>query len=337
MAASVFRLLVFLVSSASGYILVRRGCHGDWSMSLLAALVCGILMILAAWLLERFIRPLPVGLVAGALAGLAIGTGFGELLARVVILHLLDGIPATALRVLLVAFLGYLGGAYGAARGRSFDIVNVRNMLLGSQEHADYKILDTSVIIDGRVADICKTGFLEGRLVIPKFVLNELQYIADSSETHKRNRGRRGLDILNIIQKNLETVVEIVDDPVPHIKEVDSKLVEMAKRTGGIIVTNDFNLNKIAELQGVRVLNVNELANAVKPVVLPGETMRVHVLKEGKEIGQGVAYLDDGTMVVVDNAKKVIGEDIDVVVTSVLQTTAGRMIFGKPKDEASGF
>ena len=205
---------------------------------------------------------------------------------------------------------------------------------MGRQEAGSApKILDTSVIIDGRIADICKSGFIEGDLVIPGFVLEELRHIADSSDLLKRNRGRRGLDILNKIQKELEFKVQICERDYDDIAEVDSKLVRLAQDMKGKILTNDFNLNKVAELQGVTVLNINELANAVKPVVLPGEEMEVHVIKNGKEAGQGVAYLDDGTMIVVDGGKRHIGETIGVLVTSVLQTAAGRMIFAKPKTE----
>ncbi|MCZ8517233.1 PIN/TRAM domain-containing protein [Paenibacillus filicis] len=198
----------------------------------------------------------------------------------------------------------------------------------GFEEH---KILDTSVIIDGRIADICKTGFIEGTLVIPEFVLEELQHIADSSDLLKRNRGRRGLDILNKIQKELDVKVLIYEGDFDEISEVDSKLVRLAKVLQGKVITNDFNLNKVCELQGVSVLNINDLANAVKPVVLPGEEILVQVIKDGKEHGQGVAYLDDGTMIVVEGGRDFIGTTLDVLVTSVLQTSAGRMIFAKPK------
>ncbi len=193
------------------------------------------------------------------------------------------------------------------------------------------KILDTSVIIDGRVADICQTGFLEGPLVIPGFVLEELRHIADSADVLKRNRGRRGLDILNHIQKELKTQVQVYERDIEPGLEVDSKLLKLAKILDGKVITNDFNLNKVAELQGVPVLNINELANAVKPVVLPGEEMVVHVIKDGKESGQGIGYLDDGTMIVVDGGRKFIGQTVTVIVTSVLQTAAGRMIFAKLK------
>lgn len=193
------------------------------------------------------------------------------------------------------------------------------------------KVLDTSVIIDGRIADICKTGFVEGKLVIPNFVLKELRHIADSSDDLKRVRGRRGLDILNEIQTELDIEVEISDRDFEDINEVDLKLLKLAEVMNGKVVTNDFNLNKVAQVQGVDVLNINELANAVKPVAIPGEEMLIQVVKEGKENQQGVAYLDDGTMIVVDGGKKYIGENLKVLVTSVLQTPAGRMIFAKPK------
>lgn len=195
----------------------------------------------------------------------------------------------------------------------------------------EHKILDTSVIIDGRIADICKTGFIEGTIVIPEFVLEELQHIADSSDLLKRNRGRRGLDILNKIQKELDVNVMIYEGDFEEISEVDSKLVKLAKVLQGKVVTNDFNLNKVCELQRVSVLNINDLANAVKPVVLPGEEIMVQVIKDGKEHGQGVAYLDDGTMIVVEGGRDFIGTITEVLVTSVLQTSAGRMIFAKPK------
>jgi uncharacterized protein YacL len=206
-------------------------------------------------------------------------------------------------------------------------------ILLDRGQKLNYKILDTSVIIDGRIADIAETRFLEGILVVPQFILRELQQIADSAGASKRNRGRRGLDILHRLQ-NMHTVnVQISEVDFPDTPDVDHKLIELAKQMNARIVTNDFNLNKVAQLRGVEVLNINELANALKPVVLPGETMRVFILKEGKEPNQGVAYLDDGTMVVVDNARRMLGKTVEASVTSVLQTTAGKMIFGKFVEE----
>jgi uncharacterized protein YacL len=202
----------------------------------------------------------------------------------------------------------------------------------GEQMHK-LKLLDTSVIIDGRIADLCETGFIEGTLIVPHFILQELQHISDSSDGLKRARGRRGLDILNVLQKMTNIQVKLVEDDFPHVKEVDTKLIELGKQMNAKVLTNDFNLNKVAGIQGVEVLNINDLCNALKPVVLPGETIRVFVLKEGKESGQGVAYLDDGTMVVVDHARASIGKTVDVIVTSVLQTSAGRMIFTRLKEE----
>ncbi len=205
--------------------------------------------------------------------------------------------------------------------------------LVKLKEHKDknYKLLDTNVIIDGRIADISKTGFLEGTLLIPVFVLEELQYIADSSDTLRRVRGRRGLDVLQKMRKDLSLEVEVMNVDFDDIQGVDSKLVRLAQKLGGKIITNDFNLNKVAQLRGVEVLNINELSNAVKPVVIPGETMKVQVVKDGKEPGQGVAYLDDGTMIVIENGHRYLSRTISVEVTSALQTSAGRMIFAKPR------
>lgn len=205
--------------------------------------------------------------------------------------------------------------------------------LVKLQEHKtkNYKLLDTNVIIDGRIADICKTGFLEGTLLIPVFVLEELQHIADSSDTLRRVRGRRGLDILQKVREDSGLDVEVMNVDFEDVQEVDSKLVRLAQKLGGKIITNDFNLNKVAQLRGVAVLNINDLSNAVKPVVIPGETMRVQVVKDGKEPGQGVAYLDDGTMIVIENGHRYLSRTISVEVTSALQTSAGRMIFAKPR------
>jgi uncharacterized protein YacL len=236
---------------------------------------------------------------------------------------------------LIYILTGYIGIMIGAWKGKEFNPANWRVLSRTGPRGEIPKILDTSVIIDGRIADACETGFIEGPFVIPQFMLRELQHIADSPDPLKRNRGRRGLDILNRIQKLSDLEVRILDQDFPKLKEVDDKLIELAKAIHGRIITNDYNLNKVAELQGLMVLNINQLSNALKPLVLPGEAMHVQILKEGKEPGQGVAYLDDGTMVVVEEGKKIIGKELDVVVTSVLQTTAGRMIFARPKDEES--
>ncbi len=284
---------------------------------------------------EAWLQKIPVyDVITGAL-GLIVGLIIANLLG-----FPLSRVPFIGFVLPLVANLGlgYLGMVLAVKRKE--EIHQLINSLRPGKEKAgkvevksEPKILDTSVIIDGRIADICKSGFIEGDLIIPGFVLEELRHIADSSDLLKRNRGRRGLDILNKIQKELEFKVRINETDYDDIAEVDSKLVRLAQEMKGRILTNDFNLNKVAELQGVPVLNINELANAVKPVVLPGEEMLVHLIKNGKEVGQGVAYLDDGTMIVVDGGKRHIGKSIDVLVTSVLQTAAGRMIFAKPKAE----
>ncbi|MGL5694216.1 MAG: PIN/TRAM domain-containing protein [Peptostreptococcaceae bacterium] len=273
------------------------------------------------------------------------------LIVGLVIAYLISGLVSTIIRIPLISgvisliiyiFMGYLSVKISLkSREDLFNLSKLTRLSTsikdkGSKKDVNksipVKILDTSVIIDGRIADICQTGFVEGKLIIPKFVLNELQHIADSSDDLKRVRGRRGLDILNIIQKELNIEVEITEMDFEDIHEVDSKLLKLAQVMNGKVVTNDYNLNKVAQFQGVDVLNINELANAIKPVAIPGEEMVAQVVKEGKEANQGIAYLDDGTMIVVDGGRKHMGETIRVLVTSVLQTPAGRMIFGKPKN-----
>lgn len=233
----------------------------------------------------------------------------------------------TGIYALLTGIMAYLGLLIGSKKIEEFSFFGFGQ----SRDAGDQRVLDTSVIIDGRIADISETGFLEGNLIVPRFVLDELQHIADSPDSMKRSRGRRGLDVLNRMQRGAGINIEIMDQDFPKLKGVDAKLVALAKKLNAKIVTNDFNLNKVAELQGIKILNVNELANALKPVVLPGETMAVKIIKEGKEQGQGVAYLDDGTMIIVDHAQKHQGANVEVLVTSVLQTTAGRMIFSELK------
>ena len=231
----------------------------------------------------------------------------------------------------LGSFLGYGGLLMGLNRGKNLSIAGITSSFKGGGggTSGSAKILDTSVIIDGRICDISQTKFVEGRFIVPRFVLRELQQIADSKDNLKRNRGRRGLDILSKIQKNPDIDVRIHEDDFPDLPDVDSKLIKLAKVINAKIFTNDFNLNKVAELQGIKVLNINELANALKPIVLPGEMLEVKVVKEGKEYNQGIGYLDDGTMVVVENGKHLLSQTIRSTVTSVLQTTAGRMIFAK--------
>ena len=262
-----------------------------------------------------------IGFIIGIATARAIEAGFFWLNAANQVVEFFDSF--------LLIVLPYLGLMLGVKHGEWLEPARLISLFRAAGPERRYKVLDTSVIIDGRIADVCDTGFMDGTIVIPQFVLKELQLVADSGDSLKRNRGRRGLDILQRIQKMSGVEVMISDVDFPDVREVDLKLIELARTLQGKIVTNDFNLNKVAQLRGVSVLNVNELANSLKPVVLPGEQMKVFILKEGKEYNQGVAYLDDGTMVVVDNARRMISKTIDIVVTSVLQTTAGKMIFGR--------
>lgn len=295
----------------------------------------GIIAIIDGF--ERNIQKLTVTEFLFGTLGLLVGLVFTTLI----------GIPISRIHFVIGPILFILIDLIGALVGikifikRKDDILNlltsikkngIRDKKNKHNEKICPKILDTSVIIDGRIFDICQTGFVEGPLVIPGFVLNELRHISDSADGLKRNRGRRGLDILNKIQKELSIETQIYEEDFPEIAEVDAKLLKLAQVLNGKVVTNDFNLNKVAEFQGVPVLNINELANAIKPVLLPGEEMKVVVMKDGKEASQGIAYLDDGTMIVVEGGRKFISEEIMVVVTSVLQTAAGRMIFAKPKE-----
>jgi uncharacterized protein YacL len=330
----ILRILLLAATGASGYLLAQQVVSSPEAGfgGMAVGLALGFLVIL----IERGIRRVPLKVTIGG----AIGFILGLMLANVLINSFFSGIlEGSAIQFsayfLINSALGYLGLLLGLKKGKEFDPARLpwvgKRMGPGSDGH---KVLDTSVIIDGRIADICDTGFVEGTFIIPQFILQELQHIADSSDPLKRGRGRRGLDVLNRIQKQSNLEVKIVDQDYPKIQEVDAKLIALAKDTHAKIVTNDFNLNKVAELQGIPVLNINQLFNALKPVVLPGEVMNVKILKEGKEPGQGVAYLDDGTMVVVDNARRFMGKSVDVTVTSVLQTTAGRMIFTILKEDA---
>jgi len=302
-----------------------------WSNLLFGLLLAGLAVAFETRLREaattRILGAL-IGCVIGLFVARAIGAGLFWADAGDPRVEFLD-------TFILIA-LPYLGLVIGAKQGEWLEPSKLAELFRQASPERRYKILDTSVIIDGRIADVCETGFIDGTLVIPQFVLKELQLVADSADSLKRNRGRRGLDILQKIQKMSGVEVLVSDMDFPEVREVDLKLIELARNLRGKIVTNDFNLNKVAQLRGVEVLNVNELANSLKPVVLPGEIMKVFILKEGKEYNQGVAYLDDGTMVVVDNARKMISKTIDIAVTSVLQTTAGKMIFGRYIEAATG-
>jgi uncharacterized protein YacL len=285
----------------------------------------GLLVVL----IETRLRSAEVTDLLGALIGGAIGLGLSKTISAALFWADASDRRVVFVHSFVLLVFPYLGIVMGAKKGEWLKPQRLASLFRDTGPQKRYRILDTSVIIDGRIADVCETGFLDGTLVIPQFVLKELQLVADSGDSLKRNRGRRGLDILQKIQKMAGVDVTISDIDFPEVREVDLKLIELGRTLQGKIVTNDFNLNKVAQLRGVEVLNINELANALKPVVLPGEFMKVFILKEGKEYNQGVAYLDDGTMVVVDNARRMISKNIDIVVTSVLQTTAGKMIFGR--------
>jgi len=329
----IVRFLLIVACSASGYFIAYR--EHSIVVSLIG-LVSGLLIALFVIQIEQVIRKLSLRVIFGGVIGTIIGLLIAFLFAYG--LKFIPGleeqklIPWEYVYILLTFVLGYLGLVLGSKKSGEVSLTGFTLTKGEKKESFDFRIIDTSVIIDGRIADICDTGFLEGKLIVPRFVLDELQQIADSSNSMKRSRGRRGLDILNRMQKSDGISIDIVDTDFPKINSVDAKLVALAKKTNGKIITNDYNLNKVAELQGIKILNVNELANALKPLVLPGEVMAVRIIKEGKETGQGVAYLDDGTMVIVDNGGNYISKNAQVVVTSVLQTTAGRMIFSNMKD-----
>ncbi|MFQ5701522.1 MAG: PIN/TRAM domain-containing protein [Acidobacteriota bacterium] len=325
------RCILLLLCGLAGVALrpVPVGSLGDPAgllVNLLAGLSVGGLGLLAEWRLSR----LPLRVLVGGLVGLLVGAAGAYATLAVVRAGGGAGWQAIAKPsgpvVLLAAVIGMLVGARKGSDVKPLDLS--RGTRPEAREGA-CKILDTSVIIDGRIADICETHFIDGTLVVPQFVLRELQFVADSSDALRRNRGRKGLDVLERIKKNSHPSVIFTDLDFPEIRDVDEKLIELARHMKAKIITNDFNLNKVARLRSVNVLNINELANALKPVVLPGETMNVFILKEGREPNQGVAYLDDGTMVVIDNANHRVGQTVQITVTSVLQTTAGKMFFGR--------
>ena len=326
------RFFFVLLSAMVGYQIVTPIWSGSSSGTVGALLGAGLAcaVIGLEWMLKK--------VSTRGLSATVFGLLFGLAMARLLIITTVDLVPvgpgaANSVKAAIVVIFCYLGMVI-ALRGRDeFNVIIPYIRFTRQDQREELVILDTSVIIDGRIADICQTKFIEGRFSIPRFVLKELQQIADSQDPIKRNRGRRGLDVLARIQKIPHIEVKIHEEEFPDTKEVDAKLVKLAKLLGGKILTNDFNLNKVAELQGVRVLNINELANALKPVVLPGELLEARVIKEGKEYNQGVAYLDDGTMVVVEQGRNLIGQTVRVLVTSVLQTAAGRMIFAKPEVE----
>ncbi len=328
MGLFIFRFFIIGLITVGGYFYPPFKLNGASGAA--AAFVLGALMMF----LETRIRKAQFRVIWSAGMGLLVGILLGWMLGAIYqsVVHTTE--MATFIRIFFLAIMPYIGLLVGTRKPEWLDPAHLIGLFKEKRAGRSFKILDTSVIIDGRIADLCDTGFVEGALVVPQFVLKELQFVADSPDGLKRQRGRRGLDVLDRLQKSSQVEVIISDLDFPETPDVDSKLIECAKSMGGKIVTNDYNLNKVARIQGIKVLNINELVNSLRPVALPGETMSVFILKEGKEKEQGVAYLDDGTMVVVDNSRRMIGQTVDITVTSVLQTTVGKMIFGRFNGEA---
>ncbi len=335
MTITFLRLFFAFLSSVVGYYIGML--LGDFNMVWgIGGAVVGFFGSAIIILVEMGMRRFSMRNLSAAVFGLLFGFFMAWVLTGVIKLIPMSIQMFSSIQIILMLIFCYLGMIM-AMRGKDeFNLIIPYVKFVRQDRNDDIVLLDTSVIIDGRISDIFQTHFVEGRIVIPRFVLKELQHIADSEDALRRNRGRRGLDVLNKIQKNTALDVKIQEDDFPEIKEVDAKLVKLAKLLGAKILTNDFNLNKVAEIQNITVLNINELANSLRPVVLPGEPMDVRVSKEGKEYNQGIAYLDDGTMVVIDNSRHLIGQAVKVIVTSVLQTSAGRMIFAKLEETDKG-
>ena len=323
MGIFIFRFVVIAVITLSGYFF--SPFHLKPYFGAAVALVLSVVIVYLETLIRKTQFKIIWSSTIGTFAGVVLGWGLGSIYQTIV----KDNSTSSFIRIFFLLIMPYIGFLVGT---KKFEWLAPPHLFRFFQEKTvghDYMVLDTSVIIDGRISDICDTAFISGTLVIPQFILKELQLVADSPEALKRQRGRRGLEVLDHLQKSSQVTTIISQMDFPDVKDVDSKLIQLAKQLDAKIVTNDFNLNKVAQLQGIPVLNINELANALKPVVLPGETLKVFILKEGKEKDQGVAYLDDGTMVVVDNSRRMIGQNIEITVTSVLQTTVGKMIFGR--------
>ena len=358
----ILRIILMLIGASLGAALVAYGINTlnlfsilnipaplDFWLKLLSYVVfCALGALLLLLLTPPFFKLLDhieaslkkrpaADLLAGAI-GLVIGLFLAYLLTQLVAFISFGWLKIT-LSVLIYLLLGYGGMTLAVNRRNEFNVVALLRRAMSRESKAavrenaeevlSQKLLDTSVIIDGRIFEICKAGFLEGRLIVPSFVLDELRTVSDSEDDLKRSRGRRGLDILARLQNELSRPVEVVNRDFPDLSDVDGKLLKLAGELGAKVVTNDYNLNKVAKVHNIRVLNINELSNAVKPIALPGEEMNVKIVKTGKEQGQGVAYLDDGTMIVVEGGSRCIDENVQIIVTSSLQTSAGRMIFGK--------
>ena len=328
MSIFIFRFFIVLFITLSGYF------FPPFNLSQYIGAALAFVLSLIIVYLETRIHKTQFRIIWGSTAGTFVGILLGWILGSIYQTITYDNPTSLFIRIFFLIVMPYIGFLIGARKSEWLDPNYFLGFFKEKRVSSTNKILDTSVIIDGRIADICDTAFIEGTLVVPQFVLKELQLVADSTDSLKRQRGRRGLEVLDHLQKLSQVSVVISEIDFPDIKDVDSKIIELAKQLDAKIITNDFNLNKVAQLQGIPVFNINELANAMKPVVLPGETMKVFILKEGKEKDQGIAYLDDGTMVVVDNSRKMIGQNIDITVTSVLQTTVGKMIFGRYNQES---
>jgi uncharacterized protein YacL len=327
----IVQILLVTVTTVTSYFIIKEIFTSN-ILGLFGA-ISGLAFGYVILKVEDKLKDIPLKIIFGSLAGLLASLLVANLFISRLLLTIIKDVPITLpIYILIYIVLGYLGFRIGEKKSQTLDLSKIP--LFERMEDAEQaKILDTSTIIDGRIADICETGFVEGTFIIPQFVLYEVQHIADHQDPVKRTRGRRGLDVLHRLQKQTFVKVKIVDYDFPRLNDVDTKLIALAKKLSAKILTNDFNLNKVAELQGIEVLNMNQLATALRPAILPGEQMGLRILKEGKEYGQGIGYLDDGTMVVVDDARKLLGKSVDVVVTSVLQTTSGRMIFAKMKGQ----
>lgn len=314
--------LILTLAGAAAY-LKPFEMQAGWA-AVLGACIAGVIILFEIRLNHASLKRL-----LGAAVGSLLGIVGAFLVSWVVAAAGFERHTASYANVVILLVMGYIGLIVGAEKGELLNLAALGGLFGGERNRRSAKLLDTSVIIDGRIADVAATGFLDGALLVPQFVLHELQLVADSADAGKRQRGRRGLEVLQRMQKMTTTEVRIIEDDVAHLREVDLKLIELARRLECKLLTNDCNLGKMAQLQHVAVLSIHELANTLKPVVLAGEGMRVFIVKEGKEPDQGVAYLDDGTMVVVDHARKMISRNVEITVTSVLQTTAGKMIFGR--------
>jgi uncharacterized protein YacL len=328
MGIFIFRFVIIVFITAAGYF------FPFFRLSRLASAAIAFALGAIIMYLETRIRRTQFKIIWGSTVGTFAGVFLGWALGAIYRNISADISTSIFIRIFFLIIMPYIGFLVGTQKSEWLNPAHLFRFFQEKSVGRSYKILDTSVIIDGRITDLCDTGFIEGTLLVPQFVLKELQLVADSSDGLKRQRGRRGLDVLNHLQKTSQVSVVISEIDFPEIKDVDSKLIELTKQLDGKLLTNDVNLNKVARLHGLAVLNINELANALRPIVLPGESMKVFILKEGKERDQGVGYLDDGTMVVVDNSRRMIGQNVDVTVTSVLQTTVGKMIFGRYNEES---